>query len=255
MLERMTTAVRADRGAVPAPPRASSLAAGTAGGGWPGAGGGPPEEPAAPALDWQRSLLDDGAVRPDPGFCGLRRHRLDATAWVEHVPGWLAGSEQLFEELLATGRWRQREREMYGRMLPEPRLTAWFPWEPDSGVPLPPVLEDVRAVLSTRYRVTFDSVLVNLYRDGRDSVAWHRDRVHRVLAEPMVATVSLGARRRFLLRPRGGGASLLSLDLGAGDLVVMGGTCQQGFEHTVPKVAAAGPRMSVTIRHSQVPSR
>lgn len=206
---------------------------------------------APPALDWQRSLFDAGDTRPDAGFSGARRHLLDVTAWVDHVPGWLAGSDRLFEDLLATGRWRQREREMYGRMLPEPRLTAWFPWEPDSGVPLPPLLEDVRFVLSSRYRVTFDSVLVNLYRDGRDSVAWHRDRVHRVLAEPMVATVSLGSRRRFLLRPRGGGASALSLDLGAGDLVVMGGTCQQGFEHAVPKAATAGPRMSVTIRHAE----
>ena len=109
----------------------------------------------------------------------------------------------------------------------------------------------MRAALNDRYGVTFDSVLVNLYRDGRDSVAWHRDRVHKVVANPTVVTVSLGERRKFLLRPRGQSAAAMRFDPGHGDLIVMGGTSQRTWEHTVPKVAAApGPRMSVTFRHS-----
>jgi alkylated DNA repair dioxygenase AlkB len=93
-------------------------------------------------------------------------------------------------------------------------------------------------------------VSANLYRDGRDSVAWHGDRVARTIAEPLVAIVSLGHPRRFLLRPKEGGAARLALDPQHGDLVVMGGTSQRGWQHTIPKVASAGPRISVTLRHS-----
>jgi alkylated DNA repair dioxygenase AlkB len=112
-------------------------------------------------------------------------------------------------------------------------------------------MPDMCTTLSGRYGVTFDSVWVNLYRDGRDSVAWHPDRNGRVHRNPLVATVSLGARRKFQLRPRGGGRIALVLEPGCGDLVVMGGACQHDWEHCVPKTARpVGPRMSVTIRHS-----
>ena len=109
-----------------------------------------------------------------------------------------------------------------------------------------------RAVIALAEKgVAFDRVWVNLYRDGQDSVAWHPDRNGRVHRDPLVATVSLGARRKFQLRPRGGGRIALVLEPGCGDLVVMGGACQHDWEHCVPKTArAVGPRMSVTIRHS-----
>ena len=107
-------------------------------------------------------------------------------------------------------------------------------------------------LLSRRYTVEFDSVWVNLYRDGQDSVAWHGDTNRLTMEMPMVATVSLGARRRFLLRERGSSRIAHELRPGAGDLVVMGGRCQHDWEHTVPKTAErVGPRMSVTIRHSR----
>lgn len=203
-------------------------------------------------ITWQPSLLDAGEPPAvDVSYDGLVRHHLDATSWVDYCPGWLRGHDALFGVLLETGDWQQRTRRMYeGRVL-EPRLTAG--WSTDAADPsVPPVLPRMCALLSERYGVAFDRVWVNLYRDGRDSVAWHPDRNGRVHRDPLVATVSLGARRKFQLRPRGGGRIVLTLEPGAGDLVVMGGACQHDWEHCVPKTAKpVGPRMSVTIRHSE----
>jgi len=197
---------------------------------------------------WQPSLFDSDTVAPDRDFSTLLRHVLDETAWVDHAPGWLSGSDLLFADLLENAAWREEEQELYGRTVATPRLVARWPFEPaiDS---LPPALESIRDVLEQRYRRGFDSVGANLYRYGRDSVAWHGDRIARTVVDPLVATVSLGHPRRFLLRPRGG-ATKLALTLGPGDLVVMGGTSQRTWQHTVPKMASAGPRISVTVRHS-----
>jgi alkylated DNA repair dioxygenase AlkB len=133
-----------------------------------------------------------------------------------------------------------------GRVL-EPRLTA--PWNLRSGAPLEPrILEEMRLALSRRYGVVFDSIGFNLYRDGADSVAWHGDKILREIEEPVVALVSLGERRKFLLRPKGGGKSRPFL-LGQGDLLVTGGKTQRTWEHSIPKVAAAGPRISLAFRY------
>jgi alkylated DNA repair dioxygenase AlkB len=201
------------------------------------------------AVAWQGSLFA-GAPAPDRSFGGCERIVLDRGAWLDHAPGWLAGSDALFAELVETAPWQQRTRHMYEKVVDEPRLTAW--WR-DGEAGLPQVILEVRDLLTARYGVRFDSVGCNLYRDGRDSVAWHGDTVRKKMAEPLVAIVSLGEPRRFLLRPRGGGRSR-RFDLGGGDLLVMGGTCQHTWEHTVPKVAAAGPRLSVTFRHSAPPN-
>ena len=195
-------------------------------------------------MDLQASLFDRDATRPDETFATLVRHPLDERSWVDHAPGWLAGADTLFERLVAEAPWKQRERWMYDRKLPEPRLTAAY-----DGA-LPPDLEAIRAALSARYGVTFDSMFLNLYRDGKDSVAWHGNRIARTVASPCVATISLGHPRRFLLRPKGGGPSV-RFEPGPGDLIVMGGACQTEWDHTVPKVASAGPRISVTVRHSR----
>lgn len=118
--------------------------------------------------------------------------------------------------------------------------------------PLPASLEQLTVVVSDRYGMVFDSCLVNLYRDGSDAVAWHGDTVRKVLRDPLVVTISLGSRRRFLVRRWRGGPTLLSRSPGEGDLVVMGGTMQHEWEHTVPRDArASGARMSVTMRHSR----
>jgi alkylated DNA repair dioxygenase AlkB len=203
--------------------------------------------PASSNLTWQPSLFAVDPIDLDRSFAGLERVDLDQTAWVDHAGGWVAGADNLFEEVLASRRWEQRSRRMYDQKVDEPRLTA--PWSFDSGEPLqPPILEEIRQVLSERYARPFDSVGFNLYRDGRDSVAWHADRIPQEIPEPIVALVSLGEPRRFLLRPKGGGESR-TFSLGRGDVLVTGGQTQRTWEHSVPKVARAGPRISLAYRH------
>ncbi len=111
-------------------------------------------------------------------------------------------------------------------------------------------MRELVAPLDERYGVRFDSCLVNLYRDGSDAVAWHADTVRKVLRDPLVATVSLGARRKFQLRRKGTTKVEHAFALGHGDLVVMGGSCQRTWQHAVPKVRAAGPRISIQFRHA-----
>ena len=206
---------------------------------------------ASPSLSWQASLLDTAPESDvDTSFRDLRRVTLDDTSWVDHAPGWVRGSDQLFAELVATVDWSQRARRMYDRTVQEPRLTSW--WRASSGPLEPPVLERMRRCLSDRYGVELDSMGLNLYRDGRDSVAWHGDRIAKEIAEPVVAIVSLGEPRSFLLRPRDGGRRH-AFRLGRGDLLVTGGACQRRWEHSVPKVASAGPRLSITFRHGLDP--
>jgi alkylated DNA repair dioxygenase AlkB len=96
--------------------------------------------------------------------------------------------------------------------------------------------------------VLFDSAGFNLYRDGQDSVAWHGDKIRKEIQDPIVALLSLGEPRKFLLRPKGGGKSQ-AFALGHGDLLVTGGQTQRAWEHSVPKVALAGPRISVAYRY------
>ena len=155
------------------------------------------------------------------------------------------------EQLTRERPWKQRRRRVYGKVMLEPRLTA--PWSAASGEPLEPeVLEQMRRALSKRYGVEFDSVGFNLYRDGSDSVAWHADRIPKEVESPIVCLVSLGEPRRFLLRPKGGGASRPFL-LGRGDLLVTGGNTQRTWDHSVPKVKHAGPRISLAYRHGMRP--
>jgi alkylated DNA repair dioxygenase AlkB len=201
----------------------------------------------SPDLVWQPSLLAVQPVDVDRAFSLLRRIPLDDEAWVDHGSGWVSGADRLFEEVLEGRDWEQRSRRMYDQTVEEPRLTA--PWSLRSGEPLePPILDEIRLVLSERYDREFDSVGFNLYRDGRDSVAWHGDRIPKEIEEPIVALVSLGEPRKFLLRPKGGGSSRAFM-LGRGDLLVTGGQTQRTWDHSVPKVAKAGPRISLAYRH------
>jgi alkylated DNA repair dioxygenase AlkB len=142
-------------------------------------------------------------------------------------------------------------RRMYDRDVIEPRMTAR--WELASGEPLEPeVLERMRVVLGLRYGVVFDSLGFNFYRDGRDSVAWHKDKIRREIADPVVPLVSLGEPRKLHFRPLGGGASR-AFPVGHGDLLVSGGKTQRTWEHAVPKVARAGPRIGVAFRWAREP--
>jgi alkylated DNA repair dioxygenase AlkB len=221
----------------------------------------PTEPPGPDEVVWQADLFASGPPSVDPTFSTLTRHQLDDACWIDHAPGWLSGGDEVFASLVRTLPWQQRRVRMYDKVLDEPRLTWWWSEASASasgeGLPETPAMATVdqaRRALSAHYGVAFDSVGANFYRDGRDSVAWHRDRVDRTFPEHHVAIVSLGEPRPFLLRPYRGGRSRSYL-LGPGDLLVMGGACQHRFEHTVPKVATAGPRLSVTFRHGPMRRR
>lgn len=191
--------------------------------------------------------FDGGAPAFDSAFRGVTRTWLDPKSWIDFAPRWLTGSDAVFQAVLDSRAWGQRTRRMYDQRVREPRLTA--PWSLRSGAPLEPrILDDVRIALGARYGVLFDSAGFNLYRDGQDSVAWHGDRIRREIEDPVVALLSLGEPRKLLLRPKGGGPSR-ALMLGRGDLLVTGGRTQRAWDHSVPKVARAGPRISIAYRY------
>lgn len=188
---------------------------------------------------------DDPAV--DRDFTTADRRELGDDAWVDVVPGWVTGADVLFDRVLAAGEWASHEMLMYDEVVVQPRLqTTWHVGELARDLD---VLRAMGAALSARYRTALPRVTANLYRDGSDSVAWHGDRVARDLPDAVVACVSLGHRRPFRLRPRAGGPSIV-LHPGRGDLLVMGGTCQRTWQHCVPKVADAGPRICVMFREA-----
>ncbi|MFC8347573.1 alpha-ketoglutarate-dependent dioxygenase AlkB [Streptomyces sp. NPDC057280] len=182
---------------------------------------------------------------------GLTRTELGSGAWIDVLPGWLTGSDTLFEQLAAEVPWRAERRKMYDNVVDVPRLLAHY--GRDDVLPHP-VLTEARDALSAHYAdelgEPFTTAGLCYYRDGRDSVAWHGDRIGRGAREnTMVAILSVGAPRDLLLRPMRGGGGTVRRPLGHGDLIVMGGTCQRTWEHCVPKTTrAAGPRISVQFR-------
>lgn len=201
------------------------------------------------ALSLQGSLFGHDAPTFDRSYRALRRTWLDDASWIDHADNWLIGADDVFAELVGLLPWRRREVTMWDRRLPEPRLTWWWDGADGSSEPLP-ILGDIRWSLTEHYSRPFDTIGCNLYRDGRDSVAWHGDRERYKHEDPIVVILSVGAERTFMVRPRGGGSSH-SWRLGHGDLFVMGGSCQHDWEHCVPKVAhAAGPRLSIMFRHN-----
>ncbi|MDT0611909.1 alpha-ketoglutarate-dependent dioxygenase AlkB [Streptomyces lancefieldiae] len=182
---------------------------------------------------------------------GLRRTHLGSGAWIDLLPGWLSGADALFERLAAEVPWRAERRAMYDQVVDVPRLLAFY----GAGDPLPhPLLDEARDALSAHYAEElgepFTTAGLCHYRDGRDSVAWHGDRIGRgARQDTMVAILSVGAPRDLLLRPAGGGGDTVRRPLGHGDLIVMGGSCQRTWEHCVPKsTRAAGPRISIQFR-------
>jgi alkylated DNA repair dioxygenase AlkB len=177
-------------------------------------------------------------------LAAARRYALGG-AWIEHAPQCLLGDDVVFDHLAAGMTWSQPRRRMYDTEVDTPRLLASVP---DDG-PGHPVIALLVAALSARYGRPVDRVSLAWYRDGRDSVAMHGDRIGDQVDDSVVAIVSLRGPRRLLVRPRAGlPGPKLSFDLGHGDLLVMGGSCQRDFDHGVPKVASAAPRMALMIR-------
>jgi len=179
-----------------------------------------------------------------------QRTELSDGAWIDRVPGWLLGSDQVLKTLLDQVQWRTERRQMYDREVAVPRLLRWYA----EGEDLPhPVLTEAKSTLNSHYQKelgeTFVTAGLCLYRDGRDSVSWHGDTIGRGShTDTMVAIVSVGSERSLLLRPRSGGATL-RVPVGHGDLVVMGGSCQRSWEHAIPKTAKpVGPRVSIQFR-------
>ncbi|MGQ0841213.1 alpha-ketoglutarate-dependent dioxygenase AlkB [Actinokineospora sp.] len=198
----------------------------------------------------QGSLLDGlGGTGLGP-LAAARRTLLSAGAWIDVLPGWLPGADDLFARLVERVPWHAERRQMYDTVVAVPRLLSFY----DDGDPLPdPLLVQARDALDAHYPERFTTAGLCLYRDGRDSVAWHGDTIGRGAREDtLVAIVSVGAPRALLLRPRGGGPAVRHA-LGHGDLLVMGGSCQRTWEHAVPKTARpVGPRISIQFRPTDV---
>ena len=202
----------------------------------------------------QGSLLDLTDT-PAPGpLDEIQRRELTAGAWIDILPGWMQGADELFERLLSVVPWRAERRWMYERVVDVPRLLCFY----GADEPLPdPLLTEAKDALDAHYAAELGEPFVSaglcLYRDGRDSVAWHGDTIGRASSQDtMVAILSLGTPRPLLLRPVGGG-SALRYDVGHGDLLVMGGSCQRTWQHAIPKTAKpTGPRISVQFRPRDV---
>ena len=180
----------------------------------------------------------------------VERRELSEGAWIDVRPGFVAAADELFDALAGTVPWHEERMRMYDSTVRVPRLLARY-GERES---LPhPVLEQARSALNAHYIAELGEPFVTaglcLYRDGNDSVAWHGDRIARESPrDTMVAILSLGATRPFALRPKSGGRAL-RLQIGHGDLLVMGGSCQRTWQHAIPKTARClGARISIQFR-------
>jgi alkylated DNA repair dioxygenase AlkB len=188
----------------------------------------------------------------DHAFASARRTALDPNSWVEAAPGWLAGAEELFGALLTSVPWKQHYRRLFDQTFLEPRFTAQCR---DLRRAPHPALIEAAAALSDRYGVRYDNLWLNLYRNERDSTGWHRDRFSCRKPECIVPVLTLGAARRFVLKPRAGGAST-AFTPRSGDLIVMGGRCQQDWLHAVPKsMDPSTARISVNFQSSEQAGR
>jgi alkylated DNA repair dioxygenase AlkB len=205
-------------------------------------------------VELQPSLFDTGRPGALGPLTAATRSDLAGGAWVDHLPGWVDGSDEVLDALLTGADWRAERRPMYDRVVAVPRLTAWYA---NPGRLPHPALVAAHAALSSHYAAQLGEPLTSaglcLYRDGRDSVAWHGDTIGRgASTDTVVAILSFGSARTLALRPRTGGPGH-RFQLGHGDLLVMGGSCQRTWEHAVPKTARhVGPRVSVQLRPAGV---
>ena len=183
----------------------------------------------------------------DTSFSTAKRIGIDAHSWIEIVPNWLSGPQILFDRLATSVPWLQHDRRLFDQTFREPRLTAEYR---ELSAVRDRSLLDTAGALSYRYGVVYDSLWLNLYRNGLDSTGWHRDRFSCKQPECIVPVLTLGAKRRFLIKPRDGGTSI-AFKPGSGDLIVMGGRSQEDWVHSVPKdPAVTEPRISINFQSS-----
>ncbi|MEU4605825.1 alpha-ketoglutarate-dependent dioxygenase AlkB [Kribbella sp. NPDC023972] len=212
------------------------------------------------AADLQGSLLDAFEDPALGSLDGIQRTDLGLGAWIDVLPRWLTGADQVYERLARDVPWQAERRQMYDRVVDVPRLLCFY--GENEELPLP-ILDEARDRLTAHYAEElgepFRTAGLCFYRDGRDSVAWHGDRIGRGNHEDtMVAILSVGEPRVLALRPRPGAAtgpvgSTVRYPLGHGDLIVMGGSCQRTWEHAIPKATGhKGPRISIQYRPHNV---
>lgn len=205
-------------------------------------------------------LRHDAGMRPVSRICRAGVNELPPDGRLVYEPGFIdAGRTRgLNDRLSGELDWRQRTIFMFGRETNQPRLVAWY-GEPGirytySGKTLEargwhPELEHLRDRLTDRCGICFNSVLCNLYRDGADGMGWHSDDEPELGPRPCVASLSLGGRRRFVLRRRGARDERMELIPEPGSLIVMDGDIQDHWQHAVPKTARpVAPRINLTFR-------
>ena len=189
----------------------------------------------------------------------MRRIELCDGGWLTLEDGWLGASpaDAALGALLETVRWRQETITLFGRQIPQPRLSAWYgdatavytySGLTNTPVPWTPLLAELRGAVEEAAGARFNAVLLNHYRDGKDSMGMHADDEPELGPDPLIASLSLGASRRFVLRHRRRAAARLDLELGHGSLLVMGGSTQRHYRHGVPKQVGRGARVNLTFR-------
>jgi alkylated DNA repair dioxygenase AlkB len=201
---------------------------------------------------YEPSLFDDDQQFEQPAinfdaFGTATDHWLDDHSWITHVHGLVTGHAELMRQLSQLPGWEQRHRWMYDRVVDEPRLTHEY----RDLAAAPAFLVDLANAFSDYCAVPYDRIWMNWYRDNRDSTSWHADRPVNTLATAAVPVLTLGATRRFLIRPYGGGRSIAFTPLG-GDVLIMRGRCQRDWQHSVPKQQRpAASRMSLNFSSVQ----
>jgi alkylated DNA repair dioxygenase AlkB len=201
------------------------------------------------------SLFEDAA---SPGWHRLPLPGAELSLW----PSWLkpAEADRLLAELMGSIAWETHRIRIYGREVDSPRLSCWI-GDPDATYvyshtrfephPWTPALTALRGRVEDACATRFNSVLANLYRHGQDSMGWHSDNEPELGPQPVIASVSLGAVRRFRLRAKRGDGKreVHVVELGHGSLLRMAGETQDRYVHDLPKTkTAAGPRINLTFR-------
>ena len=158
-------------------------------------------------------------------------------------------SDHYFKTLIASTPWKQRTRKMYDRILPDPRLTAYYGGP--KGLEWTPMLLDIRSKVEAECGIAFNRVLLNYYRDGNDSVSWHSDTLPSSGRHHAIASVTFGETRVFKVRRKDDKKWQIEIPLTHGSFLLMGETMQDHYEHHIPKTSRnIGPRINLTFRRS-----
>jgi hypothetical protein len=174
----------------------------------------------------------------------VERIQLDDWSWVDVVRQFAHDTEPVFERLVKEVRWSQNRQIRGGRKVDDPRLDGALSFEESEADPM---FRFTRLILDARYRSRLSGPHLVFYRDGRDSMGFHRDDTLRYLDHTVIAGLALGATRPFCLVSRKGGP-ITEIVMAAGDLYVMGGRCQADWYHGVPKLNECGPKISAVWR-------